>query len=141
MWHTWQTTPGGAWNGAWNLLYRSADRFRSLDVGANQDGRLEVIGISADERIWRTRQILPGRWEDQDPAPISPAPQIPAIRYTDAHGYHYDETSVWWKELCTAFPCFAQLQWPDYASTVVEDIIDGQAVVIQLWKGWCPKFL
>jgi hypothetical protein len=63
----------------------------------------------------------------------------PTIKYTDARGYEYVETSGWLKQLCTLLPCFEALQWPDYASKVVRDVIDGQDVVIQLWKGWCPK--
>jgi hypothetical protein len=62
-------------------------------------------------------------------------------QYTDASGYQYDETSEEWKQLCTAFPCFALLEWPGYSTHVVEDTINGQPVVIQLWKGDCEKFL
>jgi hypothetical protein len=65
----------------------------------------------------------------------------PTFQYTDASGYQYNETSERWKQLCTAFPCFLALQWPGYATQVREDIIDGQPVVIQLWKGDCQKFL
>ncbi|MGC1293945.1 MAG: hypothetical protein WA869_02800 [Alloacidobacterium sp.] len=43
--------------------------------------------------------------------------------------------------MCTSFPCFALLEWPGYATQVVETTIEGQAVVIQLWKGTCQKFL
>ncbi|WP_214317552.1 hypothetical protein [Nonomuraea sediminis] len=63
----------------------------------------------------------------------------PTIQIVD--GYSYVETSERWKELCAALPCFLALQWPGYASTIVETVIDGQPVVIQLWKGWCQKFL
>ncbi|GAC1346741.1 MAG: hypothetical protein NVSMB27_10850 [Ktedonobacteraceae bacterium] len=65
----------------------------------------------------------------------------PTFGYADAHGYTYVETSESWKQMCSNLPCFAALQWPDYATQVVEDTINGQPVVIQLWKGWCPKFL
>jgi hypothetical protein len=71
----------------------------------------------------------------------------PTFRYADALGYQYDETSELWKQLCTAFPCFALLQWPGYSTQVVDTIdgqpitINGQPVVIQLWKGTCKKFL
>jgi hypothetical protein len=65
----------------------------------------------------------------------------PTCQYADASGYEYDETSEQWKQLCTAFPCFALLEWPGYSTQVVEDTIDGQPVVIQLWKGNCEKFL
>jgi hypothetical protein len=63
------------------------------------------------------------------------------IRYADPGGYMCDETSEKWKILCQQFPCFWALQWPGYATDVIDTTIDGQAVVIQLWKGYCPKFL
>lgn len=65
----------------------------------------------------------------------------PTIQYADTRGYQYDETAEWWKQDCTAFPCFAALQWPGYSTQVSEYVIDGQPVVIQLWKGTCQKFL
>lgn len=71
----------------------------------------------------------------------------PTFRYTDDSGYKYDETSEWVKQLCTALPCFALLQWPGYSTQVIDTIngqpvlINGQPVVIQLWKGTCQKFL
>jgi hypothetical protein len=65
----------------------------------------------------------------------------PTFQYTDASGYKFDETSEQWKQMCTSFPCFALLEWPGYATQVVETTIEGQAVVIQLWKGTCQKFL
>ena len=71
----------------------------------------------------------------------------PTVQYTDASDYDYDETSENWKQLCTAFPCFALLQWPGYATMVLDTLngepltINGQPVVIQLWKGTCQKFL
>ena len=65
----------------------------------------------------------------------------PTFSYRDERGYAYVETSESWKEMCGGLPCFIALQWPDYASTCVETKIDGDDVVIQLWKGWCQKFL
>jgi hypothetical protein len=65
----------------------------------------------------------------------------PTIGYTDSNGYSYVETSLLWKQLCSILPCFDALQWPDYASTHIGDVINGQPVVIQLWKGWCQRFL
>jgi hypothetical protein len=71
----------------------------------------------------------------------------PTFRYSDRSGYRYDETSERWKQLCTVFPCFAALHWTGYLTTVIDSIngqpllIDGQAVVIQLWKGTCRKLL
>ena len=62
-------------------------------------------------------------------------------KFVDDQGYEYVETSEDWKKACLPLPCFAAVWWPDYATKVVEDTIDGQPVVIQLWKGWCQKFL
>jgi hypothetical protein len=68
-------------------------------------------------------------------------PESPTKQYSDKHGYAYVETADWWKEACASLPSFAEVWWPDYSTKVVEDVIDGQPVVIQLWKGWCQKFL
>jgi hypothetical protein len=65
----------------------------------------------------------------------------PTVRTVDSRGYDFDETSPCWKEECQALPCFKDIRWPDYDTWVVEDVIDGQPVVIQLWKGWCQQFL
>lgn len=59
----------------------------------------------------------------------------------DEHGYEFVETSDEWKKACLPLPSFAAVWWPDYATKVIEDTIDGKPVVIQLWKGWCQKFL
>ncbi len=64
----------------------------------------------------------------------------PTIQYVGEGGYSYNETAEKWKQMCAAFPCFLAMQWPGYASTIVEDTIDGHPVVIQLWKGNCQKF-
>ena len=63
----------------------------------------------------------------------------PTIEYTDARGYGMNETSESWKQLCSALPCFAGLHWPGYATLVFEETINGEPVVIQLWKGLCPN--
>jgi hypothetical protein len=65
----------------------------------------------------------------------------PVVQYFDDRGYEYDETAEWWKRACMAFPCFAAVEWPGYATQVINDVIDGQPVIIQLWKGTCQKFL
>src|SRR5438045_145702 len=64
----------------------------------------------------------------------------PVVAYTE-NGYKFDETSPEWKELCRVLPCFKQVAWPDYSTAIVEDTIDGKPVVLQLWKGWCQRFL
>jgi hypothetical protein len=72
---------------------------------------------------------------------VGQALSSPTVESTDARGYRYVETSERWDQMCTAFPCFAASQWPDYASYSFNDTIDGHPVVIQLWKGYCEKFL
>jgi hypothetical protein len=90
------------------------------------DGNL-VVYDAANKALWATNTV-------QDLL-------SPTIRYTESSGYAFDETSESWKQLCQAFPCFLALRWPGYASGIVEDVINGQKVVIQWWKGWCPKFV
>jgi hypothetical protein len=65
----------------------------------------------------------------------------PTIPSRDERGHRYVETSEDWKTMCVELPSFAALAWPGYATKVVPTRIDGQPVVIQLWKGWCPQFL
>jgi len=74
------------------------------------------------------------------PETVKRALANPTTRYSE-QGYDYDETSPEWKQMCTALPCFAGLWWPDYSTAVLEDRIDGKPIVIQLWKGFCPRFL
>lgn len=63
------------------------------------------------------------------------------VAYQEPTGYKYVETSDDLKEAAAALPCFKALAWPDYATEIVEDTINGKPVVIQLWKGWCQQFL
>ena len=67
--------------------------------------------------------------------------QSPVDVFTDERGYRYVETANWWKRACETLPSFAAVRWPDYSTEVVDAVIDGQPVVIQLWKGWCQRFL
>jgi hypothetical protein len=62
------------------------------------------------------------------------------VAYTDENGYRYVETSDWWKKACSVLPSFAALHWPDYSTKVIDDTINGQPRVIQLWKGRCEHF-
>ena len=64
----------------------------------------------------------------------------PTKRYTE-NGYDFNETSLEWKEACRNLPCFWAIRWPDYSSDVIELEIDGEQIVVQLWIGWCQKFL
>lgn len=63
----------------------------------------------------------------------------PVKSYTDSNGYKYVETADWFKKACSVLPCFAALRWPDYPTKVIDDTINGNPRVIQLWKGWCPQ--
>lgn len=56
-------------------------------------------------------------------------------------GYEYIETAKPWKAMCATLPCFAEMWWPGYLTKVVRTKIRGHDVVIQLWKGWCQRFL
>jgi len=88
------------------------------------DGNLVVL--DGQSVLWQTNTVTDLR--------------APTIRYVREGGYSYNETSESWKAMCAAFPCFLALQWPGYASAIVEDVVDGMPIVIQLWKGLCPKF-
>jgi hypothetical protein len=74
-------------------------------------------------------------------AEIAAAAKTPTVETTDSRGYKYVETSPAWKKACLDLPCFATLKWPDYDTKCIDDVIDGQPVVIQLWKGRCENFL
>jgi hypothetical protein len=65
----------------------------------------------------------------------------PTIAYLDDNGYSYVETAERWKQNCEELPCFDALKWTGYDSTHVDMEINGEPVVIQLWQGWCQKFL
>ena len=108
------------------LWASNTDGHPGASVVLQDDGNL-VVYDTAGRALWATNTV-------QDF--ISPV-----IHVTDAANYSYVETSESWKQLCSTFPCFLALQWPGYATTIVETQIDGQDVVLQLWKGYCPKFL
>lgn len=90
------------------------------------DGNLAVLS-AAGAPLWTSRTTQ--QWN------------IPIVTAKDGRGFGYVETSEAWKRACAVLPCFVELRWPGYATAVVEGSVDGQPVVIQLWKGWCQKFL
>lgn len=102
------------------------DKHPGAVLTLQDDGDL-VVHDAANRVLWQAHS--------------GPALADPTIRYQGQADLSYSETSETWKQLCSGFPCFAAIQWPGYASTVVETVIDGQAVVVQLWKGLCPKFV
>jgi len=66
----------------------------------------------------------------------------PTVSIRDSRGYDYVETAPWWNDMCAEFPCFSALKWPNYRTVVLHNqLIDGERVTIQLWKGNCQKFL
>lgn len=90
------------------------------------DGDLQILDPQG-ERLWHTnsgQNML-----------------APVVRYRASDDHMVNETSESWKVLCGGLPCSLALQWPGYSTAIVEDVIAGEPVVIQLWKGWCPKFL
>jgi hypothetical protein len=93
-------------------------------VARLQDDGNFVIFDASDVAIWETN--------------TKPDFSSPTFQSVDARGYEFVETSEWLKNFVSGLPCSLIMQWPGYASTIVEDQIDGQDVVIQLWKGWCP---
>jgi hypothetical protein len=64
----------------------------------------------------------------------------PAV-ITRKNGYLYVEVSDWWRDHCAWLPCNRFIDWMGYATDTVETEIDGTRVLIQCWKGWCPRFL
>src|SRR5439155_316397 len=108
------------------LWHTATDGNQGAWIVLQNDGNL-VVYDSANNPLWASNTV-------QDFSE-------PVIEYSDANGYKYNETTGWWKQMCIAFPCFAELWWPDYSTSFFDDVIDGHPVVIQLWKGWCPKFL
>lgn len=73
MWHTWQVTPGGAWNQTstseswWYPLGGSF--LTGVGAATNPDGRLEVFGIGSDNEMFHAYQSTAGggswsSWDD-----------------------------------------------------------------------------
>lgn len=102
------------------------DRHPGACVVLSNDGDMGVF-TTQNKRVWHSDSA-------QDLA-------SPTIRYRGQNDTMFNETSESWKAMCSVLPCSLALQWPGYSTAIVEDVIDGNSVVIQLWKGWCPKFL
>jgi hypothetical protein len=118
-----------------NLVAYSAAGVAEWATGtAGNPGASAVLQDDGNFVIYDTAQVA--RWESN----TKPNFSAPAIQYVDASGYEYVETSEWLKNAVSGLPCSLIMQWPDYATTIVEDRINGEDVVIQLWKGWCPHF-
>jgi hypothetical protein len=73
IWHVWQVTPAGTWNGGWPELYKPVDRLRTLDVGANH-ATLEFklvnpntgetfVRARAESSYWLATWMLPSSYD------------------------------------------------------------------------------
>jgi hypothetical protein len=71
---------------------------------------------------------------------IAPPGMCPVV-FNTVDGYEFVETSDEWNRACRPLPCFAELYWPGYATAVRELDINGVPAIVQLWKGFCPRFL
>lgn len=109
---------------AWNSRTVGND---GASLVLRDDGDLVVTAGDAATHLWHSDTV-------QDFT-------SPTIRTTDAFGFEYAEIAENWKVLCQDLPCFDLLYWPGYATKVFPMTIDGVDVVVQLWKGWCQKFL
>lgn len=101
---------------------RSGNAGARLDM--QDDGNL-VLSNSAGAPVWATGTNI--------------SLLLPTIRYQASGGFWCNETSEKLKELCQLFPCSRLMHWPGYDTLVFEDRVDGQDIVIQLWKGFCPQ--
>lgn len=61
IYHRWGRAPGVTPSGAWTSLGGCAISGYGLDVGKNQDGRLEVFVIGTDHSVWHDWQSAAGR--------------------------------------------------------------------------------
>lgn len=62
------------------------------------------------------------------------------VDFTDPRGYRYVGISDSWKKLCLDLPCSKRVQVPPvYKERHLATTIDGTPVVIQAWRGNCPK--
>jgi hypothetical protein len=73
VFHTWQMTPNGNWNGAWAEVEAEGGR-RTMAVATNVDGRIELVGISVplvpttefpDDHVWNVRLLAEHRYAIQ----------------------------------------------------------------------------
>ena len=60
LWHTWQTTAGGAWNGAWASLGGSVSG--GPVVAIDTDGTLDAFVVGSDAAVYHDRQGGSAGW-------------------------------------------------------------------------------
>lgn len=62
------------------------------------------------------------------------------VRFKDSRGYQYVGMSDSWKRMCLDLPCSKRVKVPPvYKQQHLTTTIDGEEIVIQAWKGNCPK--
>jgi hypothetical protein len=62
------------------------------------------------------------------------------VQFKDTRGYQYVGMSDSWKRMCLDLPCSKRVKVPPvYKQQSLTTTIDGQEIVIQAWKGNCPK--
>jgi len=72
--------------------------------------------------------------------PLDPDILDSTVTFTDSRGYHYVGISESWKRMCLHLPCSERVQVPPiYKEQHLATKLDGHDVVIQVWKGNCPK--
>jgi hypothetical protein len=62
----------------------------------------------------------------------------------EENGYNFVQTSDEWGILCSSIPCGPWVTFPGYSQKDIHRVkIDGikEELIIQLWKGFCPRFL
>ena len=68
-WHTYQEVANGGWGAGggpdqWGRFHTTSNRFTTLAVGQNDDGRLEVFGVDLNQNVWHTYQeVANGGWK------------------------------------------------------------------------------
>lgn len=84
------------------------------------------------------------QWDNHDAT-------IAIVRSSSAGGYEYDETTDLWSNICSSLPCGPWVTFPGYSeghfdtsATALRIPVpggsSGQTVIVQLWKGFCPRF-
>lgn len=75
VWHNWQSTPGGAWNG-WVDMGSGSSGITGLRAANNADGSLSVFGVGSNGDIWYSRESAPevgwSAWSDLTGTQIQP---------------------------------------------------------------------
>ena len=104
--------------------------------GVPRPARLDDISTKVETSVPGTPPFYP--WRQQANIFTEHVIHLPSIVYF-ADGYHFTDQMHWWNDVCAGLPCFLQLGWPGYETAIIDDQIDGHDIVLQIWKGWCPR--